>query len=519
VRAVSRKAPLGALLFTFGLGAFAAKAEEARWRAAVDAWRSAHEVEIVRELASLIEIPNLASDQTNIELNAERVQAILARRGIRSELLRLEGSPPVVLGELPSPGARRTVVLYAHYDGQPVNPKDWSTGPYQPALREGPLGSAGREISLDSLRPPLSPEWRLYGRSASDDKAPLVGWLAALDALRASDIPLSVNLKFFLEGEEEAGSPHLAAMLDRYGDRLHGDLWLLCDGPVHQSRRMQIFFGARGITDVEITTYGAIRPLHSGHYGNWSPNPISALVDLIASMRNSEGAVRIAGFDNQVRALSPSERRALAEVPSVDADLAAELQLGRTEGRGESIVEAIQRPALNLRGIRGGDVGAAATNSIPTQATASIDFRLVPEQTPEAVRAAVETHVATQGYFIVRTVPDAATRRAHPRVARMQWGPGYPGYRTSIDLPASRAVIVAIEEAAGGPVVKLPSLGGSIPMSLFAQKLGSPIIGVPIANHDNNQHAANENLRLQNLWDGIDIYAGLFVRLGEVWKE
>jgi len=240
---------------------------------------------------------------------------------------------------------------------------------------------------------------------------------------------------------------------------------------------------------------------------------------LIASMRNSEGAVRIAGFDNQVRALSPSERRALAEVPSVDADLAAELQLGRTESKGESISEAIQRPAVNLRGIRGGDVGAAATNSIPTEATASIDFRLVPEQTPEAVRAAVETHVTTQGYFIVRTAPDASVRRAHPRVALMQWGPGYPGYRTSMDLPASRAVIAAVEEAAGGPVVKLPSLGGSIPMSLFAEKLGAPIIGIPIANHDNNQHAANENLRLQNLWDGIDTYAGLFARLGQVWKD
>ena len=516
---LSKVATCAVLLALLCGRAFAAPVADGQWRKQVQAWRSTHEVEIVHELAGLIQIPNLASDTKNIEGNAQRVQAILSQRGISSELLRVEGAPPVVFGQLATPGARRTVVFYAHYDGQPVQPKDWITGPFQPTLREGPLGAAGREIALDSLRAPLSPEWRLYGRSSSDDKAPLVGWMAALDALRASKIPLTINVKFFLEGEEEAGSPHLAAILDKYADKLRGDLWLLCDGPVHQSRRMQIFFGARGITDVEITTYGPSRRLHSGHYGNWAPNPISALVDLIASMRNSEGAVRIAGFDNQVRALSPSERRALAEVPSVDADLASELQLGRTESKGESISEAIQRPALNLRGIRGGDVGAAATNSIPTEATASIDFRLVPEQTPEAVRAAVETHVTTQGYFIVRTAPDASVRRAHSRVALLQWGPGYPGYRTSMDLPASRAVIAAVEEAAGGPVVKLPSLGGSIPMSLFAEKLGAPIIGIPIANHDNNQHAANENLRLQNLWDGIDTYAGLFARLGQVWKD
>src|SRR5262249_56530369 len=127
----------------------------------------------------------------------------------------------------------------------------------------------------------------------------------------------------------------------------------------------------------------------------------------------------ISGFDSGARALSPAERRALKEVPLVDADLIDELQLGRTEGKGESISEAIQRPALNLRGIRGGDVGAAATNSIPTEATASIDFRPVPEQTPESVRAALETHVAAHGFFIVRNAPEARGRRAHPPDATM----------------------------------------------------------------------------------------------------
>ncbi|HEX7252475.1 MAG TPA: M20/M25/M40 family metallo-hydrolase [Thermoanaerobaculia bacterium] len=512
-------APLLFFVLLFSIREARAAEKGPAWRERVQSWTAAHQVQIVKELADLLAIPNLASDQPNIERNAERILAILKSRLIRGELLRVEGAPPVVLAERDAPGAKRTVVFYAHYDGQPVDAKDWFAGPWKPVLREGPIGAGGRDIPFESLHAPLDPEWRLYGRSSSDDKAPLVGWMAALDALADAKIPISVNLKFFLEGEEEAGSPHLAAYLDKYASRLRSDLWILCDGPVHQSRSMQVFFGARGTTDLEITTYGPARRLHSGHYGNWAPNPIAALVELLASMRSSDGFIRIAGFDKEVRSLSAAERRALEEVPSADADLMTALQLGRSEGRGESLTEAIQRPALNFRGIRAGDVAAAATNSIPTEATASIDFRLVPDQTLEGVRASVEAHVRGQGYFIVHEAPDAETRRTHPKVARLQWGTGYPGYRTPMDLPAGRAVVGAIEEAAGGPVIQLPSLGGSIPMSLFAEKLGAPIIGVPIANHDNNQHAANENLRLQNLWDGIRVYAGLFARLGHVWAN
>ena len=199
---LSKVATCAVLLALLCGRAFAAPVADGQWRKQVQAWRSTHEVEIVHELVGLIQIPNLASDTKNIEGNAQRVLAILSQRGISSELLRVEGAPPVVFGQLATPGARRTVVFYAHYDGQPVQPKDWITGPFQPTLREGPLGAAGREIALDSLRAPLSPEWRLYGRSSSDDKAPLVGWMAALDALRASKIPLTINVKFFLEGEE-----------------------------------------------------------------------------------------------------------------------------------------------------------------------------------------------------------------------------------------------------------------------------------------------------------------------------
>jgi acetylornithine deacetylase/succinyl-diaminopimelate desuccinylase-like protein len=484
-------------------------------RSRVRAWRSAHEVEIVRELTGLLGVPNVASDGPNIEKSAAAVAAALERRGIRPDYLRVPGAPPAVFGTLETPGAKRTLVLYAHYDGQPVDPKDWKGDPWKPLLRDGPLEAGGREVPLESLKAPVPPEWRLYGRSASDDKAPVVGLLAAVDALRASRIPLAVNVKFFFEGEEEAGSPHLAQILEKYADRLKADLWILFDGPVHQTRRMQVFFGARGITDLTLTLYGPTRRLHSGHYGNWAPNPIAALVDLVGSMRDPEGFVTVRGFSDEVRPLSELERRAIAAAPDADAALRDELSLPRTEGRGESLLAAIQRPSLNLRGIAGGDVGARATNSIPTEASVSIDFRLVPDQTLEHVRRTVEDHVRGRGYTVVAEPPDAAARRASP-VARMVWGAGYPASRTAMDLPASRALVDVVSGAAGGQIVSMPMLGGSIPMYLFREKLHTDVVGVPIANHDNNQHAANENLRIQNLWDGIEVYAAILSRM--VWE-
>ncbi len=484
----------------------------------VRSYRAAHETVILEELAALLSLPNVASDTPNIEKNAERIAVALERRGVSTELLRVPGAPPAVYGELSAPGAPRTAILYAHYDGQPVVASQWAGDPWKPVWRDKPLEEGGREIPSESLKPPFDPEWRIYARSASDDKAPIVALLAALDALRASGLAPSVNLKFFLEGEEEAGSPHLPQLLETHAGRLKGDVWLLFDGPVHQTRRMQIYFGARGVAGAEITAYGATRRLHSGHYGNWAPNPVAELANLIAGMRDTEGRILIPHFSDDVRPPTETERRALAAAPDVDAGIRSEMGLARSEGGGESLLQTLMRPALNLRGVSGGDVGSRATNSIPTEATASIDFRLVPDQTPARVRERVEEHLRRQGYTIVRDAPDLETRRRTPRLLRVVWEPGYPSARTSMDLPVSRAVARVIEQSAGGPIVLLPTLGGSIPMYLFLDRLKTPAVGIPIVNHDNNQHAANENLRVQNLWDGIETCAALMSRLGYVWR-
>jgi len=507
----------GLVVLLAAVAAFARAAAPDPLVARVRAWRSAHELAIVDELAKLLAIPNVASDRENIRANADAIVALCARRGMKATLLESEGSPPAVLAELAVPGARRTVVFYAHYDGQPVDPARWVGNPWQPVFRTGPLESGGKEVPRSSLTSPLDPDLRLYARASSDDKAPIVGLLAALDALRAAGVPPSVNVKFFFEGEEEAGSPHLAEMLRVHAPRLAADLWLFCDGPVHQSGRKLVFFGARGITDVEITAYGAVRRLHSGHYGNWSPNPAAELAGLIAAMRDDEGRIRIPGFTDDVRRPTEAERRAVAEAPDVDRELRRELGLGRTLGGGARVEASVLSPALNVRGLASADVGARATNSIPTEATASLDFRLVPDQTPAKVREKVEAYLRGRGYHLVSSAPDRETLAAHGRVLRVEWGAGYPPSRTSMELPIARAVARLLSEASAAPAVRLPTLGGSIPIHVFEQILGAPVVGVPIANHDNNQHAANENLRVGNLWDGIEIFAMLMAGLGKGW--
>jgi acetylornithine deacetylase/succinyl-diaminopimelate desuccinylase-like protein len=474
---------VAAFLLVATVIASAAGAQETA-AAAARRYRIAHQQAILDELMAFLAIPNLAGTPS-IERNAEALAAMFAKRGVKARTLRVAGAAPLVVADVAAPGAKQTIAFYAHYDGQPVDPAQWSTPPFEPVLKDG----------------------RIYARSASDDKGPIVALLAALDALRAASIRPAANLKFVFEGEEEAGSPYLADYLDKYRSELAADAWMLCDGPVHQSRRMLLYFGARGVVGLELTVYGAVRTLHSGHYGNWAPNPIVTLTRLLGSMRDTEARILIPRFYDDVKPLGAAERAALDRAPPFDDEIRRELAIGRIEGAG-LLNERILQPALNLRGISAGHVGEKASNSIPTEAHASIDFRLVPAQTPDRVRELVEDHVRKQGFTIVRETPDTAARLAHPNIVRMTWDYGYPAARTAIDLPVSRRVIEIVAGATGREPVVLPSLGGSIPMYLF-QDGGTPVIGVPIVNHDNNQHAANENLRIQNLWDGIEVFAAL----------
>lgn len=487
--------------------------------ASVKVYTAAHQAAILREFADFLAIPNVATDSVNIGRNATALVAMLQRRGVTTRLLQSPtGGPPAVFGELGTSGAARTVVLYAHYDGQPVDRSAWATPPWQPVLRNGPLESGGQPVALPANGGGVrtGPDWRLYARSAGDDKAPIIAMLAGLDALRAAGRRPDVNLKFFFEGEEEQGSPHTRALIESHAAELASDGWIFSDGPVHQSRRQQILFGVRGVLGVTMMVYGAARPLHSGHYGNWAPNPAAQLIALLASMRDANGRILIPGFYDDVRPLTADERRALQTVPDVDSTLRHDLLIATSEANNARLAERILLPALNIRAFHAGSTANVA-NAIPTEATASVDFRLVPDETPERIKSLVEAQAEREGFYVVHENPDSATRRAHANVLWLSWEAGYPAQRSAANAPFARAVVRTVRAALATPPIEVPSLGGSLPTYMFAEVLKAPLIVVPIANHDDNQHAANENLRLQNLWDGIQLFAGIEAELGRNW--
>ncbi len=481
---------------------------------AVRLFRSHHEVEILSELATLVTLPNTATNLDDMERNAEHLTGLLEARRFEVKLLRAEGGPPVVYGQRLSNETELTAVFYAHYDGQAVVPELWSSDPFEVVVRTGRLEAGGEDVPFDDLKAPINPEWRLYGRSTSDDKVSIVALLTALDALDAAGIEPGINIRLFLDGEEERSSPNIPEILRSNIDLLEADLWVFCDGPMHQTRLPQVVYGVRGVTSVHITAYGPAVGLHSGHYGNWAPDPGMALARLITSMRDADGNLLVDGIDELVRPLGETASAAIEDAPPVDERLKQDLALAWTEGEPTPLAERITRPAVNLLGFSVGQIGTKAKNAIPPQAKAVVGFRLVPDVTPAAIRAATERHIQAQGFHIVHEEPDEEMRREHARVVWLEWKMGYPALATDMDLPISKAIAQIVDEAVDGPIVLTPSLGGSLPLYIFSEILNAPpIVVVPIANHDNNQHAPNENLRIKNLWLGIEIYAALMARL------
>jgi acetylornithine deacetylase/succinyl-diaminopimelate desuccinylase-like protein len=475
------------------------------------AYRSAHEAAILDEFVDLLKIPNLASDATNIHRNADTIAEMMRHRGLSPQMLvpkATPNAPPLLYAEWRVPKAKRTLVVYAHYDGQPINPAEWVTSPWTPTLRTAPLSAGGTIIPSDSPSR-LDPQVRLYARGASDDKAGVMAILSAIDTLRSLHLQPTDNLKIVFDGEEEAGSPHLRATLEENRALFAAQLWVICDGPVHQSGKRQVVYGARGDENVMLTVYGPNRPLHSGHYGNWAPNPALRLAQLLASMKDDHGQVLVPGWYDDVAPLGPAEHQAIAATTEYDDTIRKELGLAAPESS-RPLNEAITLPTLNINGMRSGNIGDQASNMIPDSASAVLDLRLVVGNDPQRQYDKLLRHIRAQGYYVIDHEPTAEERLAHPLIATMLLKPGYyAAARTPMDDPLARAIAEAVRAASDQPIVELPTSGGSLPLSVISETLGTPSIVVGIANYDNNQHAANENLRIGNLWNGIDEYAAL----------
>jgi len=469
-------------------------------RTAVRQYVDAHQRQIVAEFNDLLSIPNVGTDVAGIHRNTAFLLAMLQRHGLKAELLPTSGNP-LVYAEKNVPGAARTLLFYIHYDGQPVDLPKWKQegGPFRPMMRDGRMEEGAKPVPDFLSRDRFPDDWRLYARSASDDKAPIVALCAALDALGAN---LRSNIHVVIDGEEEMNSPSLTAAIAKYRDKLRASMLLILDGPVHAGGRPTLSFGARGIVTVDLTVFGPKMALHSGHYGNWIPNPGIRLAQLLASMKDEQGRTIIKDFYSDVPPLTPEQRKVLKSVPDDEPALLKLFGVARPDAVGESLQEAIQFPSLNIRGMRSGYVDEPRT-IIPPDATAAIDIRLVKETPSVRMVERLRRHIEAQGYHVLDTDPDDAARMRYPKLARLKVSEATEAFRTEPEAPESVEVTRALARMWGAEPVRIRTMGGTVPIAPFIRELGIPAVGIPIVNFDNNQHGDNENLRLGNLWNGI----------------
>ena len=467
-------------------------------------WRAAHERQILDELIELVSLPNIASNQADIAKNADLLTTMFKKRGFAVERIATPGSP-VLLARRDSPNAVGSLTFYMHYDGQPTDAKDWTLGaPFAPAAYKDRT-----RVDLATSKGPVDPDVRVYGRAVADDKGPIVAFLAAMDGLIDARATLPWSLRVILDGEEEAGSPNFTATMKVRADDVRSDLAIIVDSPRHPSNLPTVFYGSRGLSGATITIFGATGDLHSGNYGNFVLDPAMALARLIASMKDNEGRVTIKQFYDDVVPLTATERRAIDEIPNIDQKLLEQFGLSRPEHPDSRIEVQHNLPTLTVVGLQSGTVGAGARNAISATATARVEMRLVKGLDPQRQFDRLAAHVREQGYVLVDSPPDAATRRKYPRIASVtRSSGGFPIGKGSMDDPRTMMAANAIRSL-DQRLVQMPTIGGSLPFSTFSETLAMPTIGLAVVNFDNNQHAANENLRVGHLWEAIDIFAAL----------
>ena len=371
-----------------------------------------HQSEIMREFMVLVSLPNVRTDIPNIKRNAEQLRQMLDRRGMQPEIWD-SPSTPMVFGERSVPGATKTVLFYIHFDGQQVDASRWKQpDPFTPVLRTGSLEEGGQPVTDIASRREFPDNWRLYARSAGDDKGPIQAFVSALDALGRAP---THNIKVILHGEEEGSGPALDAIIKAHGDRLRSDVLIILDGPQHPSGKPTVYYGARGGASVDVTVYTAKSAMHSGNYGNWLPDANVRLSQLLASMVAPSGRVAIAGFYDDVPTFSEADVAMMRAVPDNTAAMRQAYGVGSTDGAAESLQEGLNLPALSIHTMKGGEVGGV----IAASATAEIALRLVKENSPRQMADRVVAHIRSQGYFIVDKDPDVPTLASHPRIAKV----------------------------------------------------------------------------------------------------
>ncbi|GAB2608635.1 M20/M25/M40 family metallo-hydrolase [Belliella aquatica] len=461
-----------------------------------------HLVNGVKLLNELVSIPNDSNHPDQLVPNLEWCEENFSNRNWSIQQLATKGFP-LMLASYEVEATNKTVLFYFHVDGQPVDRKKWNQAdPYTPVLKKINESGDWEEISMDKIEEGIDDEWRIYARAVSDDKGPLAMFLTAWDAMIAEGHLPNYNLKVILDFEEEIGSPNLPAAVLDHREKLKADMMLIMDGPRHLSNEPTLSFGARGISEITLTVFGPRAAQHSGHYGNYAPNPALRLSKLLASMKDDEGRVIIPGFYDGIN-LSPEEKMILDAVPDDEAEIKRKLGIGFTDQVGSNYQESIQYPSLNIRGLGSGWIGAESRTIVPADATAEIDIRLVPESDPERLFGLVRSHIEEQGYHILDREPTDEERMKYPKLVKWKGTISYQAFRTPFDSEPGIWLEKAFIRAFAKSPIKIRISGGSLPISPFVDALGFPAVTIPTVNSDNNQHGPDENIRLGNYREGI----------------
>jgi acetylornithine deacetylase/succinyl-diaminopimelate desuccinylase-like protein len=467
--------------------------------------------DLFREFLAL---PNDATHADDIVALVDWMDDTFGELGFETRRIETKGSPALFLQRL-QPGAETTVLVYLQADGQPVDVAAWNQDdPFTPVLKERDELGQWRDIGWDASSERFDPDWRVFARSASDSKGPMTQFMMAVRLLDELGVTPSYNLKVIVDTEEELGSPHLAAAIERNSDLLAADFLLIFDGPPHASNQPTVTFGARGIATMTLVTYGPKVAQHSGHYGNFLPNPVFDLARILASFKDPEGRVLVPGFYDGVT-LTDAERDLLEAVPDDEAAILASAGVARADSVAPSLQEALQFPSLNIRGIRAAWVGDESRTIIPPRATAEIDIRLVKESDPERLIGLVRDHIEVQGFHIIDSEPSDEERAKYPKLVKLTSDVSYGAFRSDFDSPAGLMARAGLRHLYGEEPILIRTMGGSIPIAPIVETLGVPAATVPTVNIDNNQHSPNENIRLGNFIEGI---AMLMAVLGQELK-
>ena len=466
------------------------------------------------EFIEFLSIPNDAQvPGDDMGRNAQWLRSALGKRGFTIRTVENAGRP-IVFASLPSDPAKSTVLFYFHFDGQPVDPTQWSQpSPWTPVLKER---QGGNWVGLPMERlhhKDFDAEHRVFARSVSDDKGPIMMFMAALDLMRQEGVSPAVNIKLILDSEEEINSPGLAAAIRQEAAFLKGDALIIHDGPGHASGRPTIVFGNRGAQSLVLTVFGPKAPQHSGHFGNYLPNPALNLARLLSAMKDAEGRVTIPGYYSRI-SISDDDQAVLASSGDDEVSIRKRLGIASPEKVGASLQEALQYPSLNIRGMAAGGVGKLGANIIPRDAVAELDIRTTVEADGPYLLGLVRGFIEEQGFLVLDREPTDAERARHPRIVRLEAGAHAHAARQPMNTPvrhwAESALTAAHADAAGGlrPVL-LRTMGGSIPTYKIVSPLKLPFALVSVVNSDNNQHAYDENLRMGNYVTGMRSMLGL----------